>query len=239
LRNEVNDRGVEVVTVCLETLGPEPGRPYVEAAQAEHPCLVDTEHLVDRLFGIINIPNAVWIDEQGMIVRPAEPAWPAPRNGNERGRPLPEGTPQRLLDIMAEARNIVAWTADHYADAIRDWADNGADSGFVMSSNEVVARSGARDSITSAAAAHFALASHFEQAGDHQRAVQHFRTSHRLAPANWTYKRQAWSIEGELDGPMARFWQGPIDGQPWPYESDWLSEIRAKGAEHYYRETHL
>ncbi|MDH3293466.1 MAG: tetratricopeptide repeat protein [Acidimicrobiia bacterium] len=182
----------------------------------------------------------MWIDENGTIVRPAEPAWPKPR---KPGRiDLPEGTPQRLVDIMDEAANIVAWTADDYGNAVRDWAANGADSSFVMAADEVLARSGARDSFTSTAAAHFALAEHFERSADHDKAVEHFRQAHRLAPGNWTYKRQAWSIEGDLDGPMARFWQGPAegdDGADWPYESDWLTEIRNRGARHYYRETHL
>lgn len=142
---------------------------------------------------------------------------------------------------MAEAKGIVAWTADSYGDAVRDWAANGPESEYVMSSDQVLARSGARDSFTSTAAANFALAEHFERLGDHERAVGYFRDAHRLAPRNWTYKRQAWSIEGELDGPMARFWQGPADGEEesWPYESDWLTEIRSRGARNYYRETHL
>lgn len=230
-------QGVEIVTVCLETLGPEPGRPYVEAAQSEHPTLLDTAHIVDEAFGIVNIPNAVWIDEAGMIVRPAEPAWPAPRKPG--GRPLPDGTPQRLRDIMAEASNIKAWTAESYADAVRDWAANGAESRHVLPADEVIARSGSRDSFTSTAAAHFSLAEHFERTGDHAKAVEHFRHAHRLAPDNWTYKRQAWSIEGDRDNPMARLWQGPVEGRDWPYESDWLSDIRRKGAEQYYRKVEL
>lgn len=230
-------QGVEIVTVCLEMLGPEPGRPYVEAAQPEHPTLLDTAHIVDEAFGVVNIPNAVWIDESGMIVRPAEPAWPAPRK--PAGRPLPDGTPQRFRDIMAEASNIKAWTAESYADAVRDWAANGADSRYVLPADEVIARSGSRDSFTSTAAAHFSLAEHFERSGDHAKAVEHFRHAHRLAPDNWIYKRQAWSIEGELDNPIARLWQGPVEGRDWPYESDWLSEIRKKGAEQYYRKVEL
>ena len=32
-------------------------------------------HQMDALFGVVNIPNIVWIDEAGTIVRPAEPGW--------------------------------------------------------------------------------------------------------------------------------------------------------------------
>ena len=31
---------------------------------------------MDALFGVINIPNVIWINEEGIIVRPAEPGWP-------------------------------------------------------------------------------------------------------------------------------------------------------------------
>ena len=80
MRAELQPKGVEIVTVCLETLGAEEGRAFVEAANPEHPTLLDVGHSVDALFGITNIPNALWIDELGQIVRPVEPAWPAPRD---------------------------------------------------------------------------------------------------------------------------------------------------------------
>ena len=37
------------------------------------------------------------------------------------------------------------------------------------------------------------------------------------------------------DGPLARFWQGPKPDAPgaWPYEGDWLTDIRKIGAENY------
>ena len=58
-------------------MGPDAARPYVDLAQPEHPSLIDIAHLVDERFGVVNIPNSVWIDEEGIIVRPAEPAWPS------------------------------------------------------------------------------------------------------------------------------------------------------------------
>ena len=74
----MHPQGLEIVTVCLDVAGAAAARPFIEAARPEHPSLIDTGHVVDALFGVVNIPNAVWIDEDGMIVRPAEPAWPGP-----------------------------------------------------------------------------------------------------------------------------------------------------------------
>lgn len=223
--------------MCLETLGAEEGRAFVDAAAPEHPTLLDVGHQVDAAFGVINIPNAVWVDETGRIVRPAEPAWPAPRQPAGRS-PLLDSGDERLTAIATEASKIVSWTADGYGDAVRDWARHGAASRFVLGADQVLARSGERDADRSAAAAHFELAQDHERAGRHDRAVPHFREAHRLAPENWTYKRQAWSLSGP-DGPLKRFWQGPQPGQDWEYDSDWLADIESGGARDYYRETHL
>ena len=41
-----------------------------QAAVPAYPCLIDERHLLGELLGIVNVPTAVWIDEQGAIVRP-------------------------------------------------------------------------------------------------------------------------------------------------------------------------
>ena len=40
----------------------EEARPYVERAKPEHPSLIDTEHVVADLYGMINVPTGVsWV----------------------------------------------------------------------------------------------------------------------------------------------------------------------------------
>jgi len=70
LRRELHPHGLEIVTVALD-VDPDQARPFIEQAGAEHPSLVDSGHVLDELFGVVNVPNGVWIDERGMIVRPA------------------------------------------------------------------------------------------------------------------------------------------------------------------------
>ena len=77
LRAELYDGGLEVVTVALDSAGPEAARPWIERARPQHPALIDEHHLLDSLFGIVNVPSGVWIDEAGVIVRPPEPAFSA------------------------------------------------------------------------------------------------------------------------------------------------------------------
>lgn len=235
LRNELHPRGFELVTVGLDALGAEACRPFIEAAAPEHPSLIDAHHVLAELFGITNIPQSVWIDEHGMIVRPAEAAPAPPAAHREPPAPPPGEVPERFAAIMAEAAKI-RQDAEAYHAALRDWVTSGADSRFALSPEEVIERSRPRDADVSRGHAHFELACELERRGHHDDAVAHFRRAHELVPDSWTFRRQAWSLEPGAGGPLARFWQGPPPDDPdrWPYEGDWLSDIREIGAENYY-----
>lgn len=235
LRNELHPKGFELVTVGLDALGADGCRPFIEAARPDHPSLIDAHHVLADAFGVINIPQSVWIDEQGRIVRPAEtaPAPPRPEPTEARFDPNAD-MPQRFKEIMAEAVKITQ-DAESYHAALRDWVDNGARSRFALAPDEVIARSRPRDADVARGHAHFELACELEHRGHHPAAVGHFREAHRLVPDSWTFRRQAWSLEQVVDGPLARFWQGPSPEHPedWPYDGDWLEDIRAAGAENY------
>ena len=43
-------------------------------ARPTYPCLIDRDHHVADLYNLVNVPQAVWIDEHGRIVRPPETA---------------------------------------------------------------------------------------------------------------------------------------------------------------------
>ena len=235
LRNELHPKGFELVAVGLDTLGGAGCRAFIEAAKPEHPSLIDQHHVLADLFGVINIPSSVWIDEKGVIVRPAEAA-PAPPQPTQTGPRInmPSEVPQRFVEMMTEAVKIKS-DAPAYHAALRDWVEKGAASQFALSPDEVVKRSRPRDTAKALGHAHFALATQLEMDGHHDAAVNHFREAHRLVPDSWTFRRQAWSLEKGGDGPLARFWQGPQSDTPdaWPYAGDWLSDVRKVGAENY------
>ena len=236
-REDVKDAGVEIVTVGIDTAGPEACRAFIEAAAPQHPSLIDEHHRVAELFGVINIPNAVWINELGMIVRPAETA-PAPpslgveRTANNRAMDDP---PERVIEMMTHASQIT-YDAPTYEAALRDWIEKGDDSEFALAPEAVIDRSGPRDVDHARGHAHFELATHLEVAGNHEAAIPHFREAHRLVPENFAYRRQAWSLEPSVAGPLARFWQGPLEGHEadWPYDSDWITDVKEMGAANYY-----
>jgi hypothetical protein len=221
VRSELHPQGVEVVTVALDTGGAEAAGPFIDMANAEHPSLIDEAHLLDELLGVVNVPSGIWIDEQGVIVRPPEPAFPGRVGVDYEQLELPEGTPKRLVEILEETRKIRI-DPQAYLAGLRDWAANGARSRFALSPEEVVARSAPRPAEASEAAACFELGQHLHRTGHPEDAVRWFREARRLQPGNWTYKRQAWSFLDPFQGPSEQ------------YEGDWLTDVRRIGAENYY-----
>jgi hypothetical protein len=217
-------RGLEVVTIALDVEASD-ARPFIEQAHAEHPSLIDEAHVTDELFGFVNVPNGVWIDEDGMIVRPSEPAHPGGHNPiNESFRTLDISTlPPDVADVLREARKIKS-DPDIYPAMIEDWLDHGRESRYALSPDEVVRRSDPRTAAEATAAAEFELGQYLHRAGDHAAAIPHWREAHRLYPDNWTYKRQAWNFEDPLR-------QGPTD----VYDSSWFEDLKKTGAENYYR----
>src|SRR5713226_7885115 len=102
-----------------------------------HTALIDAEHVVSRLYNMVNVPTAVWINEQGRIVRPNEAAYVDNRYKALHG--LDAGT---------------------YLDAIRDWVKNGDTSPFALSENQVKERLQPQNPEHALAAAEFGLAEH-------------------------------------------------------------------------------
>jgi len=221
----------------------------IEAASPEHPSLLDPTHRMDALFGVVNIPNVVWIDEDGMIVRPPEPGWPSgemsmpkemfdaiPALGAAPTAPTaPDGGPGQW-DVLGSGQDRAA-----YADAIRDWVAKGADSEYALAPDEVVARSQPRSSAMSEGAAHFELANALWREGEREAAIAHFNECHRLQPDNWTYKRQAWSLLGRerIGGRFGQFVQAPVAGEEadWPFASDFTSDVVTTEVGGYYPKT--
>ena len=221
MREELHPDGLEVVTVALDVDSEAP-RPYIERAAAAHPSLVDRAHLVDELFGMVNVPNGVWIDEEGIIVRAAEPAHPGRNPETDSFRKLdPSTLPDEIARVLVEAQKIRT-EPERYVEMVRDWVAHGVDSRYAHTPDEVVARAVDRGDAGARAAAHFELGQHLELAGDHEGAIGHWREAHRLDPANWTYKRNAWSLED------------PHQGRTEAYDSCWFEDVLAIGAEHYY-----
>ena len=219
LFQELGPRGLHIVTVALDTGGVDAIRPWIEAAQPNHPSLIDRAHVVDELFGITNVPSGVWIDEAGTIVRPPETAYPRRPDYQDREIP-PDASAEEAARIAAVKK--LRTEAEKYVFALRDWVEHGAGSRFALPPEEVLRRSRPRPAAEAAAAAHFELGQHLHRLGRTEDAVRQFREAYRRQPDNWTYKRQAWNLLGPHQRPLE------------VYGGDWLTDVEKIGAEHYY-----
>lgn len=197
--------------------GPEVARPWVQAAASTHPSLIDLAHYMDARFGVTNIPQVIWVDETSTVVRPPEPA-----------SPIPVGeTALQMVELVGDMK-----ARERYVEMVKDWVAKGIDSRHALSPAEVVTRSQSRSPTTSEAAVHFELAQyHWRQNGFSEQAVAHFNAAHELQPNNITYKRQAYSAlavsrsGGEDPDGWTRFRQAPLEGEDWPFISDFNKDM--------------
>jgi len=192
LRDEYQGRGFEVVSVAIDSGGAAKVREYIEAAKPTHPSLLDVDHVTTLLYGFVNAPSSVWIDERGVLVRPPETVYAL--RGPEPVMPA-DATP----DIVARVTFQLTLRDEsrRYTAALRDWIEKGAASRYALPPDEVVRRSQPRPPESSRAAAEFALGRELHRRGDLDRAAAHFSEARRLEPANWTYSRQAFSLAGD------------------------------------------
>lgn len=196
---------------------------WAGAAPPEYPCLIDQRHVVSQLYGLVNVPTAVWIDEEGRIVRPPEPA-----GVTEEFKAVDLAT----FSMPADAVERGARHRARYFAAVRDWVRRGSASPAVLPPDEVLRRMGGRSrwGDPAKAAAHFRVAEALYRRKDPEAAQAHFAEAARLWPENWAYQRQGRQLAdatavGELDaGPD--FWKSlEIRGAGTFYPSVALPEI--------------
>ena len=80
-----------IVAVAMDSREGDP-LPWIEAARPTYVTLIDRDHRLAELYHMVNVPQAVWIDEDGRIVRPPETAgaYEGFRQMNRQTREMPE-----------------------------------------------------------------------------------------------------------------------------------------------------
>ena len=121
------------------------------------------------LYGMVNVPTAVWIDERGKIVRPNEVAYVDNRYTFMHG-------------VQAEP----------YLNALRDWIENGDKSVYAMSPAQLRDRLNQFTPDNLTADANFKMGQYLVATGHPREAIPYFKTAQKLRPDDWNYKRQAW-----------------------------------------------
>ena len=204
LYKELKDKNFEIISVAQDTGGAKDAGPWITAAKPEYIALVDEQQTVTQKYGMVNVPTAVWINEQGRIVRPNEVAF-----------------------IDDRFKSFTSMDSAPYIDAIRDWVAKGAKSIYVLSESELRARLKPHSSDRVRADAEFALAEYLYKQGKGVDAIPHFKEAQRLDPDNWNYKRQAWALsDADRDyGTNFRKEVQKLNGKPY-YEPRKLPETK-------------
>jgi hypothetical protein len=166
-------------------------------ARPTYPCLIDEKHVVAELYGMVNVPQAVWINEQGRIVRPAESA-----GASDGFRTIDRTTWQMAPEVAVEGKKIRA----RYVDAIRDWVAKGDASQYVLSPEEARKRLRSATTNDALAAANFRLGQYLFAQGHQQDARRYFLEAKRLRPDSWNFIRQELELQGVGNASGPEFW---------------------------------
>jgi len=173
---QLKDKNFEIISVAEDTGGVKDAGKAITDANPTYTVLIDQDHLVSKLYNMVNVPTGVWINEQGKIVRPNEVAF-----------------------VDDRFKVFTGLDASAYLNALKDWAEKGDKSAYVMSEEKLQAKLGPPDPNSLQASAEFGLGEELYKAGHLAEAIPHFKEAQRLNPKSWNYKRQAYKLSSEKD----------------------------------------
>ncbi len=196
LHLELAPKGLVILAVATDDA--DAARPHIEAAEASYPCLVDPDHRVAALYNLVNVPQAVWIDERGRIVRPAETA-----GAHDGFRRMNRETGAMPEEEMEQTQKLRAF----YLDAIRDWVAKGESSEYAFSDAEAKAHLTLPEGAVARAAACFLLGRWLLRAGRGEEGQRRLAEAVDLHPESWSYWRQAGEKNEMGFAAGAGFWE--------------------------------
>jgi hypothetical protein len=214
LNDDLSANGIDIVVIGLD-VEPTNCYAYMDRApgliEAGH-SLVDSTHSTVGVLGFKNVPMAMWLNEDGIVVMDAHHSPVTPGWGD---RPIPEGLPPRMEGRLVELKKATD-RHQQYLAALRTWATTG---------DVPVATPVHTTHDEALAATAFELGDHFRRAGDTDKSVHFWKMAHRLDPDNWAAKRQAWTLVTTADGAAPDL----VQEDTGPYDGNWLDDLVAVG----------
>lgn len=197
LYESLKDRGFVVIAVALDSRPADP-LPWIEAAKPTYPCLIDRDHRLADLYGMVNVPQAVWIDEAGRIVRPTESA--GAYEGFRKMNRVTREMPADVAKMNADARAT-------YVAAIRDWVARGAQSEHAFEGAEARAHLPAITADMARAHAAFRLGQYLIREGRADEGDRWLAKASSLHPESWAMWRQRAGVNEMGFASLPDFWE--------------------------------
>ncbi len=169
---KLKDDNFVIIAVAQDTGGAAAAAPWYARAKATFVSLVDESHRVSALYGLVNVPSAVWIDESGYVRRVDEGSY---------------ATKHNLGDFE--------FGRDDYAPMVADWVQRGDASAYIKPVGTLAMAKQTSEQARAESA--FRLGVYFHQRGDEARANRYWEMAQALNPASWNYARQDWSFTPE------------------------------------------
>ena len=197
LYESLKDRGLVVIAVAFDSRPADP-LPWIDAAKPTYPCLIDRDHRLADLYGMVNVPQAVWIDEVGTIVRPAESA--GAYEGFRKMNRVTREMPADVAKIGTDARAT-------YVAAIRDWVERGVKSEHAF--DGAAARAHLPTTTPEIARAHaaFRLGQYLIREGRAAEGDRWLAEASRLHPESWAMWRQRAGVNELGFASLPDFWE--------------------------------
>ena len=194
LYSELKDNNFMVVAVAEESRGADHARPWIDQAKSDYWQLIDTEHRLEDLYNLVNVPQAVWIDEQGTIVRPPETA-----GSTDHFRRMDLKT--RTMSPKDQEERLAARTA--YMDAVRAWVTTGK---YALPANAARATLPKVTPEMAEARARFRLGVWLRANGRAAEGDKQMAEASRLYPDSWSMWRQAADLDEVGKASSLEFW---------------------------------
>jgi hypothetical protein len=166
----VKNEDFMIVSVAMDS-DIEAARPWIEAASPDYVTLIDQNHLLSSLYNMVNVPQAVWIDEGGRIVRPVETG----------------GSLDIAQDYDRETRAQAKLT---YVQAVKDWAEKGCASRFLFGPDAAKKHVAVMSNKIALAHAKFQLGQYLKRNDRTDEADAIFAECRKLHPESWNIFRE-------------------------------------------------
>jgi hypothetical protein len=157
-----------VISVALDER--DAAREWIEAAAPTYPLVIDPDHVVAERYGFVNVPTAVWIDEDDRIVRP------------------PDITP--VDDLFREYTGLDS--SIHHGQ-LRAWVRDGT---LPLPLAAVAENQNPPTVEDELARLHRRIGAFLHRSGGDDEAARHLALAAELAPWDWTVRRGGMPLTG-------------------------------------------